>query len=148
MAAVVCMTATVGCKDDSYTIVCDDLFYFLFVDHSAEGGYMSACTELTVKEDSVTQLFVARQLALANANPKQEVKIVVDGSSTAEQGKDFNLDKKSFSFKNADATQMPVTLSVNGNTRGKRIVLRLEYGYDNIAPHENRKADILTINIE
>ena len=143
VAVIVMMTAT-SCEKESHVDVYDDIFYFLQLDEPAD-GFVSARTETTVGENSETEFLVARNFYDSDLS----VKVVVDKSlTTAEEGVDFTIDAKSFSFKGEEAMHLPMKVSVGDNTAGKKIVMQLVYEYYNISPLEGRKYDTMTINIE
>lgn len=149
MAAIICMIATVGCREESHIFICGDIFYFMNLDESESGTYVMPPTEIDVTHNSMTELHVERNAFVANANPKQEVKIVVDETlSTAEMDVDFTIGADVLSFNGKDVTHLPLTVSVGDDTAGKKIVLQLVYEYYDISPLEGRTCDKLTINIE
>lgn len=153
VAVIITMTAT-NCKRGASfeAIVEPDVFFFLLYDStgdSVEEHY--CCTEMTVEEGSQTEfLYVGRNSFVAYHNPEQSVDIVVDETlSTAEKGVDFTIDPESIRFEDEDNWVQSLNVSVNSNTAGKKIVLRLVYDYyDYYHPIEGRKYDTMTINIE
>lgn len=97
---------------------------------------------------SQVDLMVMRNGFAAERHPEQTVKIVIEENlSTAESGTDFTLDSQVLEFRNKNTIQLPLRVNIHGSASGKKIVLRLDYGYYDECRPDGRKADKLTVKI-
>lgn len=137
-----------SCNDEEHVWIYGDMFYFLQND-PAQAGWVEPVTNIAVAPGSQVDLLIARNAFAAKTHPKQTVKVVVEESlSTAKLGSDFTLSEQIFSFKNKDALNIPLQVNIHGGTSGKKIVLRLDYGYYDECNLEGREGDKLTIKIK
>lgn len=137
-----------SCNDEKHIWVFEDMIYFLHDDPS-QVGWLDPVTKITVGAGTQVDLLVTRNAFAAKTHPKQTVKVVVEENlSTAKLGGDFVLNEQVFNFKSKDALQLPLRVNINGGTSGKKIVLRLDYGYYDECSLESRKGDKLTIKVK
>lgn len=137
-----------SCNDQKHVWIIGDMFYFLQNDLSQE-GWVEPVTKISVGSGSQVDLLITRNAFAAKTHPKQTVKVVVEESlSTAKPGGDFTLSEQIFSFSNKDALQLPLQVNIQSGTSGKKIVLRLDYGYYDECKLEGREGDKLTIMIQ
>lgn len=93
-------------------------------------------------------LYVSRSLFAANDYPKQDVRILVEEETTADPNMDFTLEGSELVFNNRDEMKVPFQVVIRSSASGKKIVLRLDYGYTDVCKPEYRKADKLEITIK
>ena len=135
-----------SCNDEKHVWIIEDMFYFL--DNGSTEGYVTPVTEMTAGPSTQVDLLVIRNGFAAERHPKQTVKVLVEESlSTAKVGTDFSLDQQVFDFQNENTLKLPLRVNIR-NSSGKKIVLRLEYGYYDECRSDGRKADKLTIKVK
>ena len=138
----------ISCNDEKHVWSFEDMFYFLHNDPSQE-GWVEPVTKITVGPGAQVDLLVTRNAFAAKAHPKQTVKVIVEENlSTAKPGGDFILSEQVFNFRNKDVLQLPLRVTISGGTSGKKIVLRLDYGYYDECSPESRKGDKLIIKVK
>lgn len=146
--ALVALATFISCDKDAHTMIYGDMMYFLTNETLGE-GYREPVTQLTVNPQSRVDLLVVRNAFAAKDHPDQTVKIeVFEDLSTAKLGEDFTLDTQNLKFSGKGSVQLPLQMSISSGTSGKKIVLRLDYGYYDECSLEGRNADQLEINIE
>lgn len=137
-----------SCNDEKHVWVFEDMMYFLQNDSSLE-GWVTPVTKIEAEPQSQVNLLIVRNAFAAEKHPKQSVKVIVEENlSTAKLDVDFSLDQQVSNFMNKDALHLPLQVNIHGGASGKKIVLRLDYGYNDECQLEGRKADKLTIKIE
>ena len=111
--------------------------------------FISCITIHRRRPGAQVDLLVTRNAFAAKAHPKQTVKVIVEENlSTAKPGGDFILSEQVFNFRNKDVLQLPLRVNISGGTSGKKIVLRLDYGYYDECSPESRKGDKLIIKVK
>ena len=140
------MLVATSCKNEDRITVYEDMMYF----HSAESetGYLAPITNLTEEAPVRLNLYVFRSLFAANDHPKQTVRILVEEETTADPDTDFKLEASELAFNNRDEMKVPFQVVIRSSASGKKIVLRLDYGYTDVCKPEYRKADKLVIKIK
>lgn len=146
ICVMACGSLLSGCDKSDHHYSCQDMFAF-YPDEFME-GYIECVTRLDAVPDSRLQLVISRNVYIAQAFPKQKVKVVVDTQlSTAVEGVDFDFSSQTFEFRGKNTLQLPFAVDIHA-AKGKRIVLLLEYGYYEQCPLEGRMGNRLTIDIE
>lgn len=144
--ALALMLFATSCKDEAYITVYGDMMYFLSGEPGP--GYVSATTSLTEKAPAHLNLLVCRSPFAAEVYPKQTVRILVEEETTAVPDTDFKLEGSELAFHSRDETKIPFRVVIRSSASGKRIVLRLDYGYRDVCKPEYRKEDKLVIKIK
>ncbi len=140
------MLFATSCKDEVHITVYEDMIYFLSAE--SEAGYLEPITNLTEEAPVRLNLYVSRSLFAANDYPKQDVRILVEEETTADPNTDFTLEGSELVFNNRDEMKVPFQVVIRSSASGKKIVLRLDYGYTDVCKPEYRKADKLEITIK
>ncbi|MGN0092744.1 MAG: hypothetical protein ACI35M_06710 [Alistipes sp.] len=112
------------------------------------GSYFSSATSVNMLAGEQLRLTVSRDAYVAERKyPAQKATIKIESSSTAQKGIDFDISTTSLRFKKG-VYSLPVLVTTNPSAASKTIVLRLEYGYTDVSPKEERKFDTLTIHVD
>lgn len=139
------MLLVTACNDEVRITVYEDMMYFL--SEEPDAGYVSPATDLTAEAPSRLDLYVARNPYAAREHPGQTAWIVVDETSSAVPDTDFKLGCREFAFGGREELKLPFQLQIRSSASGKRIVLRLDYGYTDECRPEYRKADRLVVEV-
>lgn len=138
---------TVACDKDEHLTIYEDMMYFA-EEFSSGGEMIKPVVQMEAERNSQVNIYVMRNLFVANDHPRQNVKIVVDEKqSSAIEGVDFTISESSLNFKNKEAIRVPLTINIHSQAK-KTIVLQLAYEYYKECPAEGRKVDRLKIKIK
>lgn len=140
------MLFATSCKDEAHITVYEDMMYFLSAESDA--GYVTPITNLTEEAPVRLNLYVFRSSFAANDHPKQTVRILVEEETTADPDTDFKLEGSELAFNKREEMRVPFQVVIRSSASGKKIVLRLDYGYTDVCKPEYRKADKLVIKIK
>lgn len=145
LGVFVLMSFMASCKESSHVTVYGDMMCFLSEEPGA--GYVSSVTSLTTEASTRLDLYVSRTPFAADEYPKQSVRILVEEETTADRSADFKLEGSELTFQNRNELKVPFRIVIRSSASGKKIVLRLEYGYADVCNPEYRQADRLVIHI-
>ncbi len=143
-----------GCDDKVEIIHCTDMLFFFSANDIENGGnngydnYISSIKTADVAAGELLELIVTRNIDIAERKyVVQTATLLVDNSSTASVGTDFEISATSIRFSKGQYST-PVTITTRPSASGKTIVLKLDYDYTDVCPKNQRTSDILTITVK
>lgn len=141
-----------ACNKEKSKTVYPDLMFFSEKIEMPDGNIaMGWLTEKTIETTTVSKCDLLVLRSGEEFYPQQQARIMVDKTrSTAKEGTDFKLTGTDVAFGGGDQIIWEWQLEVlaRNPAESKKIVLKLDYGYEDLCPSAGRSLNVLTITLQ